>query len=176
MRVVVTGQAELEKALTATVKTKRDKAILWATKWARRISTSAKDRLVWHNLGSAEGGRASGILRRSISYDLIPEEKSVLGIAGISRNSPAINYAKFVEGPPAIGSIPRRHFLSFARNPMFLRWARSHGVKVKTTKTGKFSPGGLMVGGRCFPFMAPAYEANKDAALKDAQKTLLEMK
>jgi len=59
---------------------------------------------------------------------------------------------------------------------MFLRWARSHGVKVKTTRTGKFSPGGLMVGGRCFPFMSPAYEANKDAALKDAQKTLLEMK
>jgi hypothetical protein len=169
--IEITGQNEVIKALNAKVKTTRDKAILWARRWSVLIRNNAADHLVWHNLGSDAGGRGvTGALRRSIQFDLQPEEKQIVSLVGISSNSPAINYAKFVEGPPAISTIPRRHFLSFARHPEFLRWARAHGIKVKTTKTGKFSPAGTMVGGKCFRFMGAAFDALGNQALKDGEQ------
>lgn len=171
------GKEAILNALEAKKKTVYDKAILWGRRWSVKIRNAAADRLVWHNLGSDAGGRGvTGALRRSIQFDLQPGEKQVISLVGISSNSPAINYAKFVEGPPAIATIPRRHFISFLRHPELLRWARAHGIRVRDTAKNKrkslrwrYSPSGLMVGGKCFPFMTPTFNALSDQALKDGQ-------
>lgn len=126
--------------------------VRWLTRWSNRILKDSKGRLDF-NIGGDTGGRATGLLRRSIIYRIEKDGDRLASVIGSG-----LNYAKYVE----YGTRP--HFVPFSIAPSLERWATSHGIDVKGRK-------GLKVSGKAHPFLHPAFEGLRHEAYADAQKS-----
>jgi hypothetical protein len=117
--------------------------------------------------GQKDGGRASGMLARSINFSI--DDKAL--VARIGSN---LLYAKYVEGiidGQVRPGATRRYFVPFRVAHTFERWAARRGFQTKT-KSGKVT-GGMWVWGYRIPFLSKAYAQARDELKRMAKEIRL---
>ena len=122
----------------------------------RLLQSGAQKKLTWKNftfyngrvVGVKGGGRASGHLANSITYEIeTAGQDTIIGRVGTN-----VKYAPEVEGYPAKR---KKEFITFAESPALRLWAVRHGFDVEK-KTG------LWVGpGSSTPFLLPTLKEKR---------------
>lgn len=178
--------------LTAYQKRKQRELRAWMIRSCTAIQRQAKTNLVWKSGPGAQGGLATGALKRSIVYAVDDTPKGLEGQVGTGTK-----YARYIEGWNSLGEHKpvRKHWLSFFERSGTPRqglidWALRHGIlhwRTRSAARGRrlakrfggmyrymFDRTGMMVGGpeSTTPFLEPSFEGQLPTIKHNLQRIM----